>query len=187
MQFYGNLIQIGTIAVILLYMGSVLDEKRRGTAALMLMKGLSRFNFVMAKFIAGALTILVVMIFSVLIAHAYTFILFGEAALVGDMLVGGLMYYIFTLLMLAVTMFCSVIAKSAGMAATFGLLSFLGLSLIGMIHRVGDISPYVLASRALEATFGYYHEWLWINILLAIAAIGALLFSTVYILGKKEL
>jgi ABC-2 type transport system permease protein len=186
-QFYGNLIQIGTIAIILLYMGSVLDERRKGTAALMMMKGLSRFNFITAKFLVGALVIFVVLAVSVVVAHLYTLILFGEAAAVGDMLLGGLVYYLFTLLMLSVTIICSTMAKSAGMAATFGLLSFMALSLIGLIRRVGDISPYVLAQRALEVTFGFYHEWLWLNIVLAIAVIKVLLYLSVCILKKKEL
>jgi hypothetical protein len=84
-------------------------------------------------------------------------------------------------------MLCSTIAKSVTMAAVFGLLGFFLLSLMGAIRCIGDISPYVLASRALEITLGNYHEWLYYNVILALAAIAALLIASIQILKKKEL
>jgi ABC-2 type transport system permease protein len=179
--------QIGSMTVIFLYMGSVLDEKRRGTAALMMMKGLSRLNFIAAKFFAGAVSIFIVIAVSVLIAHAYTLILFGEAAATADMLLGGLIFYIFTLLTLAITIFFSTIAKSTAISATLSLVTSISLALISSIQRISDVSPFALATRALEITFGFYHERLWISIVLALLFIDALLLSSVYILSKKEL
>ena len=61
-QFFKNLNQIGIIAVILMFMGRVAEEKHRGTATMILSKPVSRTAWVIAKFGAAVLLVLLSMI-----------------------------------------------------------------------------------------------------------------------------
>lgn len=79
-QFFKNLNQIGIIAVILMFMGRVAEEKHRGTATMILSKPVSRTAWVIAKFGAAVLLVLLSMIPAYLACCIYTKILFGTAS-----------------------------------------------------------------------------------------------------------
>ena len=76
MQLFKNLNQIGIIAIILVFMGTVSDEKSKGTAIMVLTKPVSRVSLVTAKFISNSLLAL----FSIILGYGsclfYTFRLF---------------------------------------------------------------------------------------------------------------
>ena len=78
-QFFKNLNQIGIVAVVLVFMGSVAEEKHRGTAIMVLSKPVSKAAFVLAKFGAAALLVLFSLIPAHLACYIYTKVLFGEA------------------------------------------------------------------------------------------------------------
>jgi len=185
--FNQNMAQFGVFAIILLFMGAILDEKRRGTAALMMMKGLNHTRFVFAKFSVASLVIFITLVMAVLINHLYTYILFEEAAAFGDVMWGLLAYQLFAMFMLAITYFFSTIAKSAPTAAIFSILAFMILAIVSVMQNVGDASPYVMGARSLELTLGFRHDWLIANILASIGATIALLLVSIHILKKKEL
>ena len=73
-QYLGNLSQFGVVIALLVTMGTVAQEKDKGTAALMLAKPLPRGIFLLAKLVAIALTFAGQLRFgwsSVLLLHAY--------------------------------------------------------------------------------------------------------------------
>ncbi|HHV43874.1 MAG TPA: ABC transporter permease subunit [Firmicutes bacterium] len=77
-QFFKNMHQIGVIVVILTLMGSIAEEKDKGTAALVLAKPISRRSFVLAKYGANLLFLAVVYLVSYLGCLYNTTVLFPE-------------------------------------------------------------------------------------------------------------
>jgi len=94
-SFYMNLNQIGMIALILLGMGIVVSEVRRGTAALMMVKGLTHTTFMLVKFAAFSLMVFVVLLISLLLQHFLTLAFFGAGAAVGNLILGFALYWLF--------------------------------------------------------------------------------------------
>jgi len=154
-QFYGNIGQIGTLTVILLFMGTILREKRDGTADLVFTKGLSPSAFVLAKFTAAGLLTTATAVAAALVCHAYTLLLFGSGARTGHALLGALGLAVFLLMMLAVVTLCSALAKSAAASAIMGLFAFLAFGFTSVIPRFGRFSPgSLMASIPVETTLG---------------------------------
>ena len=187
-QFYGNISQIGIIAIIMLFMGVVFDEKRKGTAPIMMMKGLSHTGFIMAKFtVMGAATV-VIMLVSVFISHLYTYALFGEAANIGSLILGFLIYCVVLLMVISVSIFCSTIAKSVAMSAILGFAFFMGFSIIAVLPRIGQYSPgALLGSMPIEVTVDITPDSLTIALLITAALTAVFLAAAVNILKRKEL
>ena len=185
-QFYGNMSQIGAITIVLLFMSTVLREKRSGTADLVFSKGLSAASFILAKFTLASALAVICLIVSVLVAYLYTYILFEYAGQMLHVLMGGLAYGLFLLMVLSVVILCSAIAKSTALSAVLGFFSFIFLLLINSIPRVGRFFPGNLASRNLEITMGTYYGELVINIIAAIAVITLSLGLSVYIVKRQE-
>src|ERR1035437_5743953 len=52
LQFFKNITQMGIIVVILIFSGNITGELQKGTAILMLSKGLSKLTFIVSKFIS---------------------------------------------------------------------------------------------------------------------------------------
>lgn len=186
-NFYANLAQVGVITVILLYMGVILDEKRRGTAPMMLMKGLSHTAFVISKFTIMSLTTLVVMLVSAPIAHLYTYILFETAGNLWEMMLGGVIFWVFLLFTMALMMFFSTIAQKPPHVAIYGFLAYFAMVILDMFPNIREFLPYGLTIRAIQVSTGHFHEHLIANLLISLAGTVALLVASIHILKKKEL
>jgi len=188
LQFYGNIIQIGVMTIILLFMGCVLREKQRNTADLIFTKGLTPAQFIAAKFIMASLGIIIIFFISILINYIYTLILFGEAGRIIDILLGGAVSIVFLIMMLAFVIFCSTIAKSTGIVAVLGFLGFIAIAAISALPRIGQWLPGNLTpNAALLLSMGQTPENLLWNLIIAIAMTAGFLLLSVQILKKQEL
>ena len=114
-QFFKNLNQIGIIAVLLVFMGTVAEEKHRGTAVMILSKPVSRTAFVLAKFGAAALLLLFSLIPAYLACYIYTKVLFGEASLFLT-LQAALLFAAYALYVLGLTVGASAVMKTPAAA-----------------------------------------------------------------------
>ena len=185
-QFYGNIEQIGSITMILLFMGVVSSEKQRGTADLMFTKGLCRMSFVLSKFTVLAVSVFVTTMISVLIVFGYTFLLFDTAGDFGSVLFGGFVFFIFFLLLLALIILCSSFAKTSVNAALLSFLGFLGIIFISSIPRIGTYLPGRLLSHSRMITFGETPEGLLIGILVTLLLTAVTLYAAIRLLRRQE-
>lgn len=140
-QFFKNLNQIVLIAVIIVFMGSVVGEVERGTALLVLSKSSSRASFIIAKFLAAV----VILIISLLIAYAgcllYTIILFPDVSF-SLSLQATLLFLIFSIYILSVTIGISAIVKSQIVAGVVTLGIYFISSMLSLFNnRLGYYSP----------------------------------------------
>jgi ABC-2 type transport system permease protein len=175
-QFLKNLGQAGVLTAILLAMGSVANEKERGTAALVLSKPASRAAFLVAKVLAIGATLLVSVILASAAAYLYTAILFpapgalGWAAMTGLLLLSLLGYT-------ALTFLGSTLTRSSLAAAAIGVSGLVGLALVSALPNVARYTPGGLSapgtSLAIGGDAGDVLGPVLANVALVIALVGA--------------
>jgi ABC-2 type transport system permease protein len=158
-QYLKNVGQFGVILGLLLTMGTVAQEKDKGTAAMMLVKPLPRRSFILAKFAASTLLFAAGIGLSGLAAWYYTWLLFGPLDPIRWIALNGLVL-VFVLVQVAVTLFFSVVAKSQAAAGglAFGVLML--LAIVSSIPVVGTYLPaQLLGWGAALATGGSTSAW----------------------------
>lgn len=143
-QFFKNLNQIGMLALIITTMGTVADEKARGVAQLVLTKPLSRTGYLLSKFAANGLLLAASSLLAFAATWYYTIILFDGTELLPGLAGIGL-YLAYALLILALTLLCSVLTRSLVAAGGLSVLGFFLLSILPAIHRtLAAYSPAAL-------------------------------------------
>jgi len=139
-QYVKNVSQFGVVLAFLLAMGSVAQEKERGTAAMMLVKPLSRRTFLLAKF--GILTSLFAIAVTIagVAGFSYIWMLFGPLDPLRWAALNGLVL-VYLLVPLALTLLFSAAFRSQAAAGGLGFVAFLVLGILGSIPLVGDYLP----------------------------------------------
>jgi ABC-2 type transport system permease protein len=152
-QIVGNLAQVGPIAAIFLAMSVIATEKRRGTAALILTKPVSRGAFVTSKFVAMMITLGTGIVVGCVGGYAYTAMLFEALPVDG--------YIVFTFLILlsvtvyaAVTFLSSTLLESPLAAAGVGFAVFIVTLAVAALPGIGDYMPVGLYRPAQQIALG---------------------------------
>jgi ABC-2 type transport system permease protein len=152
-QLMKNVGQFAPLAAILLAMGSIVTEKERGTAALVLTKPVNRWAFLFAKFGGLAITMGGAILAAYSGAYFYTVVLF-EALPVGGYLASFALIFVMVLVFVAVTLLGSVLVNSAIAAGAIGLTVWIGFGLVGAIPRVSEYLPTGLSVPATQFALG---------------------------------
>ena len=139
-QYVKNLSLFGLLLAYLMTMGTVAQEKERGTAVLMLVKPLPRAVFLLAKFAALALAFLGCMALTGLGGYYYTMLLFGAPDLLAWVVLN-LMLWLYFLVYVALTLLASTIAKSQTAAAGLGLSCIAVLGVLPSLPGLGKYLP----------------------------------------------
>jgi ABC-2 type transport system permease protein len=139
-QYIKNMAQFGIILALLLTMGAVAQEKDKGTAAMMLVKPLTRGAFLGAKFLGLAAMFAIALAAAGIACYYYTLLLF-EAMNILHWLVLNALIFIYVLVFVALTLFCSTLTRSQAAAGgtALGLMVILGL--VGAIPGLGKYLP----------------------------------------------
>lgn len=139
-QYVKNMGQFGIILALLLTMGAIAQEKDKGTAAMMLVKPLPRGAFLAAKFAALGTMFAVTLAVAGIACYYYTLLLF-EAMNILHWLVLNALLFVYVLVFVALTLFCSTVTRSQAAAggAALGLMVVLGL--VGTIPGLGKYLP----------------------------------------------
>lgn len=183
-QYTKNLNQFGVLLALLLAMGMVAQEKERGTAALMLSKPLSRGAFLLAKFSALAITLLVCLAAAGLGAYYYTLILF-EAPSAGAWLAMNAFLWVYMLVFVALTLMFSVLVRSQAAAAGLSFGVILILSLLGAFPSIGRYLPAKLLEWSTGLFMsGFEPAWPALGVSLAVIA-GSLLAAWAVFRGQE--
>ncbi len=151
-QYLKNISQLGVLLALFMAMGTVAQEKTKGTAALMLVKPLPRRVFVTAKFVALAITFTLSFVLAGAACYYYTLLLFEAPDLGGWLVVNGLTL-LFTLVFVALTLFCSTLSSSQVVGGGLAFGAWMFLSATGALPGLGEYLPgqlTVWASVVLE-------------------------------------
>ena len=149
-----NVTQVGGIAAILLTMGSIAGERRRGTLDLVLSRPVSRAAVIWAKFVALGMAFGLAIGLAVVGAWLYSALFFSpQAALPWGQL--GALLWLFVMCHVAVTLLGSVVAATPLGAAIVGLGYVAAMALASSVASLARFLPVGLAqvarSVALEA------------------------------------
>jgi len=185
-QLYGNLTQIGIIALVMLYMSVILREKRTGTIDLMMAKGLTPGIFVLSKYAVAAVITLLTLFVAVFISYGYTWVLFEYAGRIGDVMLGAVAFGVFLLMILAVTFLWSAVANSTAVSAVMGLVSFFVIAILGSLPVVGRFVPAGLTSYGAVLSAGGGQERMGVYIAVAAAIAVVCLWLAVRVIKKRE-
>ncbi|MBI5351868.1 MAG: ABC transporter permease [Chloroflexi bacterium] len=184
-QYVKNMSQFGILLALLLSMGSVAQEKERGTATMMLTHPVSRLNFLLSKFFALAVTFLISLSMAALGCWYYTLLLFKAMPWDSFLAMNGLMLLAF-LVYVAVSIFCSTLANSQGAAAGLAFGALVVIAGVGALPRIGEYFPGQLFNWGASLMLGTSTTaWpaLWVSIgVIIVALLGAW-----QILNRQEL
>jgi ABC-2 type transport system permease protein len=129
-QYVKNISQFAVLLAVLLSMGAVVSEKEKGSAALVLVKPLSRGAFLLSKFCALALVFAACILVAGLGAYYYTLLLFGPLDL-GAFMLSNLLLWLYALVYVAATLLFSTLVRSQAAAAGLSVGMLLLFSLVG--------------------------------------------------------
>ena len=186
-QLIKNSAQIGMIVIIIMFAGSIADEKNKKTLELVLSKPVSRSGFIFSKFCASFLVTKIVFILSMAVFYLYTVMILGTFSLVNFALLA-LFLLIFILFILSITLFFSVIAKTQVMAIGLAFLTeIVFVTVFGYVEKVKDYSPsYVLNNYKDLMAKGNFSDFLPSAIVSLIVIILLFLFS-LYFFRRQEI
>jgi ABC-2 type transport system permease protein len=139
-QYIKNIEQFGILIALLITMGAVAQEKDKGTAALMLVKPLSRGGFLLSKFLAIGLTLLVSLAIAGLGAYYYTLFLFNPTDLGAWAAMNGLILVQF-MVIVAITLLFSTLVRSQAAAAGLAVGVLLLSSIVGIVPSISKYLP----------------------------------------------
>jgi ABC-2 type transport system permease protein len=152
-QFLKNMGQVGVLTAILLAMGSVANEKERGTAASVLATPASRAAFLVAKLAAIFGTLLVSVACASVAAYTYTTLLFAPPNVPGW--IGMTLLLLLSLLAYAgLTFLGSTMFRSAPAAAGIGVAGLVVLAAVSALPSVARYTPGGLSGVAAALANG---------------------------------
>lgn len=179
-QYVKNMSQFGILLALLMSMGSVAQEKERGTAANMLTRPVSRETFLLAKFTALTITFAASLLLAALGCWYYTLLLFQALDWAPFLALNGLMLVVF-LVYIAMTLLCSTLARNQAAAAglAFGGLVLLGG--LGALPRIGDYLPGKLFSWGMalltsKADPAWPALWVSLGLILVMLLVAGIIF-----------
>lgn len=152
-QFFKNMGQIGIIVVILTFMSSIVEEKVKGSAILVLTKRVSRTQFIVSKLTAALLLFTGAYILASAACIYYTHLLFPIFYSSG-LMEAFLLFWMYGVFILCTTMLASTVARSHTMAAVLAFLIFALMSAGSAIPRVGEYFPSYLGSVNMQILIG---------------------------------
>jgi len=185
-QFLKNLGQAGILTAVLLAMGSVANEKERGTAALILSKPASRAAFLAAKLAGIGLTLAVSLGLAGIVSWFYTALLFEPPSPLGWLGMTALL--LLTLLVYAALTFLgSTLTRSAIAAAAIGVGGLVVLAIFSALPTIGPYMPGGLSTPALGLALGADPQPLIGPVLVNLALLASLAAASWLAFRKQEL
>ena len=185
LQHVKNTSQIGVFLAVLVTMGTLAQEKERGTAAMILSKPASRASFLLSKFVSLTLIFGLCLTLGGLACYYYTIVLFkgiGEACFV-EM---NLLLALFIEFYLAVTLLGSTVARSQVAAGGLGLGAVFVAAILGALPRIGDYVPTALLEWARVLMVGT-GEPAWGAVAVSLGGIVICLCAALVVFERQEL
>jgi ABC-2 type transport system permease protein len=172
-QYLENMSQFGVILALLLAMGSVAQEKERGTAAMMLVKPLPRWAFLGAKFAALLITFAVGLLLAGAGAYYYTYLLFEPLDPARWLALNGLLL-LFLMVYASLTLFCSVVMRPPAAAGGLAFAVLIVLAVPGAVSQIGRYLPGHLIALAGGVMSTSDQQWaaVWVSLGLIAASLG---------------
>ncbi len=185
LQFWGNAIQMGILAAIIVAAGAIAGERKSGTAILVLTKPVSRGAMVIAKAISNSVLFLAATLVGAGVCVGLTAVMF-DSTHVADFMLATAMFALLGMVFITITLLLSVAIKSQAGAAGAGLGAFLAVSLLSIWGPARDYTVAGLMVAGERLIRGEEVALLWpvvSAIALGVFCVGA----AVLLFRRKEL
>lgn len=184
-QFLGNLMQLGILAVAISAAGLIVSEVRGGTAALALVKPLSRSSFVLVKAGVHAALTLVALLVGTVLCVAATVAIFG-AGPIGRFLAAIALWFLYAVLVIAASTLLSALLRSQIAAAVGAVAVVIAVSVLAELPWLRAYTPAGLV-QAGNAMLTAQHAATVMPVVTAVVCTVLLLGAAVAVFGRREL
>jgi ABC-2 type transport system permease protein len=184
-QYVKNMGQFGILLALLLTMGSVAQEKDKGTAAMILVKPMPRAAFLGAKFLGLAALFAICILLAGLGAYYYTVLLFQPMDILSWLLLN-VFLFVYIMVIVAVTLFSSTLMKSQISAGGLALGLIIVVSAFGSLLNLGKYLPGELITWGMRLMQGNLSPS-WIALGVSLGLIVVALFAAGLVFQDQEL
>ena len=184
-QYVKNMSQFGILLALLMGMGSVAQEKERGTATMMLTHPVPRLTFLLAKFAALGLIFAASLSLAALGCWYYTLLLFSALPWGSFLALNALMLVVF-LVYIAMVLLCSTLARTQGIAAGLAFAALVLVAGVGSLPRIGEYMPGQLFNWAGSLVLGG-GEPAWLALWISLGIITSAVFVAWLVFRRQEL
>jgi ABC-2 type transport system permease protein len=184
----GEFETIGILVIVLTTMGTIAGERKSGVAQLVLVKPVSYFLYILAKWISGIILLLLSLFIGLLASWYYTGVLFDFIPFKQFIGAFGL-YSLWIGLVITIAVFFSAVFKHPGAAGAVSLGVIILLNLVGnTLSHVMEWSPTQLLPYAAEIiNVNSVSGEAWTSAGVTLVIMILLLGSSVLIFKRKEL
>jgi ABC-2 type transport system permease protein len=144
-QFSKNLNQIVFIVIVLVFIGSIAEEKNHGTASLIAVKGVDRRIWLVSKFLFQFIFTLVVLAASFFLCFYYAKLLFPDTQFY-PAISSTILFVIYLVFVLSLAIFSSAIGKNLLQAAGIFFAIFIAINILNILPRVNPYNPMTLSN-----------------------------------------
>jgi len=145
----GQYEQMGMLALILLFMGTIAGERASGVITTILIKPVSKWSYVGSKVLMAMLLITVSYLLSITVSWYYINQMFNDGIAFQPFLTGSLVYLPKLLVFAAIIVFCSSLTKSMLVAGGISFAAMIGLVAVNAVPWVEEHLPFGLGKSAL--------------------------------------
>lgn len=144
-QFFKNLNQIVFLVVVIIFIGSISEEKNKGTAITMVTLGVDRKKWILSKFIFQIITAFFLVFISYILCAYYTYFLFSKV-LIYETLSSTFLYLIYLFFILSLCIFSSSIGNNTLQSVGIFFLIFILFNLLSILPNFEPYNPMTLSS-----------------------------------------
>lgn len=137
MMSLSQISSIGVVVIVLISMGTISGERKSGVSELILVKPVSYFNYITAKWVSVLLLTLIAMTLGIFASWYYVNILFGELSF-GMLLKIVFFFGLWMTIVVSLSIFYNTLVK------TPGLVAFLTIATIVLMKAVTTIFAHLL-------------------------------------------
>lgn len=186
-QFFKNFTQMGILAVLLVFGGSLSNELVKGTLVNILAKGLPRHTVILSKYFAAVLLWTVGLLLAAVTAYGYTFYLFNNAWL--DNLVFSMFcLWLFGCFVLALIFLSSTLAAGSFGGLILSAAALVVMLIIDILPNSEKYNPITLASKNVALLNGAQDvEGMLVTVLVAGILTVASIAVSILLFAKKKL
>ena len=139
-QYIKNISQFGIFLALLLSMGAVVNEKEKGTAALVLVKPLPRGIFILSKFLSLVIIFFISLLLAGMGGYYYTALIFSQPD-ISAWITLNLFLWLVMLVYIAITLLFSTLVRSQAAAIGLSFGTLLLLAAIGAVPSIANWLP----------------------------------------------
>jgi ABC-2 type transport system permease protein len=184
-QYLKNL-NLYPLLIMLIFMGLIPDEMTKGTAEMVLTKPVSRSSFVLSKFLASALVVLVSIVIATAVCLFYSYVLFGKFS-PGSFVLVNLYLFIYLLVFVAFVLFLGAFSRSTGAVALGGIAFYVILLVCDSFPRLRPFNPQGLYDATWHVLIGEPVPYLAYSLTSTLVLTATFVVSACLILERKEI